>query len=156
MAAKKTTDTREHNVGQDQSKTLPASGSIDKGAIEDIIVQQDTPRFDEKMQNLKFAEERVEVTIIDSGMPDAEQLIHLSNNGVSQYLMRGIPTMVKRKFVEVLARAKLGNVSTNKSIDNQGNNTMNIKVTHGLKYPFTVAGDSRDGSDWLRRTLAEA
>ena len=155
MAIKKT-DTNDLEIGQNQTKDLPASGHLNRAELKDQIETIDTPEDSHRTKNLLFAEEMVEVTIIDNGSADAEQLIKVGCNGINQFLIRGLPTMIRRKYLEVLARAKLGNVTTIKYIDMQGNDSTRINVTHSLRHPFTVTKDTAKGTQWLRSVLAEA
>ena len=100
-------DKEQTPVGQDKSVILPASGSIVQ-AVENLkdIEIVDKPMQDSYAEELAFMEEKLEVVVNEDTNPNAENPVQISVNGVNQFFMRGQPQVVKRKFVEVLARAK--------------------------------------------------
>lgn len=151
----KITDTNEHEVGQKQAFVLPTTGKLDRNDFHDEFATVDTPNWENKAKMLAFMEETVEIIISDSDRDNAEQVIQLNVNGINQFLFRGIPCRIKRKFVEVLARARPEAISTPEFIDVTGNRATKILKTMGLKYPFRVLTDSQDGHRWVESLLRE-
>ena len=75
---------------------------------------------------------------------------------MNQPLIRGVPTTVKRKYVEILARmkeTKYTQVTRNPSAPDQ----IDMVARHGLSYPFDLVEDKNPrGRAWLQNVLAEA
>ncbi len=77
-------------------------------------------------------------------------------NGVNQFMPRGTPITVKRKYVEVLARAK--RTDFQQTLDERLGEAMNhLHAMHSLRFPFSVISDRNpSGGPWLIGVLAEA
>src|SRR3990167_4391958 len=154
--AGKSIDSQETRVGQVQEHIIPPIGHVHREDLVDIIEVQDTPRWKDKAKALAFDDEPVTVVISSDSDPNAEQIIDLACNGVSQRLFRNEQKTIKRKFVEILARAKKEIITTPQITDASGNQTTKIVRTPGLRYPFRVLKDNNpDGPVWLERVLAE-
>lgn len=146
-------DTQECKVGQGQCFELPASGPV--GELIDEVKSIDTPNFKSKAKLLAFMEEPVKILIKNTGMPEESQFVEVGNNGTVQFIERGKWQTVKRKFVEVLARAKKYAVQTQKYKDQDGADSTKIVTIPALVHNFETQ-DSPDGKVWLNRILAEA
>lgn len=110
--------------------------------------------LDPYAQELIFNEELVEVMVHESTDDNAENPIFTSCNGVTQYFYRGIPQMVKRKFVAILASVKEHNVTTPEYTAQDGSRATGIRRTSSLKYPFSIISDSNPrGAAWLKALL---
>lgn len=149
--APKSTDTRSQKIGQPQSFELPSSGAVPP--LEDEITTVDTPNWKEKAKILAFMDEMVEVKIVSSGGINEEQFVEVKNGGITQFVPRGQWQRVKRKFAEVLARAKRDAVDTIKFTDSTGANSVKIVKIPALKYPFEMRDSNPDGMVWLQRVL---
>lgn len=158
MAYKKpVADTDELDLGMTQEFIIPSVGKLDRTEFRDEFESVDTPNWKELAKMEAFYEDEVEIVISDTDAPNAENIIQLSVNGVNQFLIRGIPQIVKRKFVEVLCHAQPENLSTPEFIDPNGNRATKVVKTRGLKYPFRVLRDSSpDGRRWLESILKTA
>jgi hypothetical protein len=152
--SRRSVDTREQQVGQEQSYDIPAFGPAGHPELE--IEVCDTPNWKDKAKNLAFMEEVVQVHIPITGAPNEELFIDVSNGGVKQFIERGRWQNVKRKFIEVLARAKAMRVTTPKYTDSEGNDSTRLVQTPALKYPFEMRDKNPNGPVWLQRVLAEA
>jgi hypothetical protein len=79
----------------------------------------------------------------------------LNCNGTNQPIMRGVPTRVRRKYVEILARmkeTKYSQVTRNPAAPDQ----IDMIARHGLAYPFELLNDANPrGRAWLQNVLAE-
>lgn len=97
------------------------------------------------------------VTVMVHSTTDENQPNHVvvNCNGMNQPLMRGVPTTVKRKYVEILARmkeTKYTQVTRNPSAPDQ----IDMVARHGLSYPFDLVEDKNPrGRAWLQNVLAE-
>lgn len=152
------TDTESQVIGQVQTQIIPSSGDIDR---EDFASNFDTETApvnrDAYFKEIKFMEDPVTVLIPKGNDPDAEeQFIDVGCNGVRQFIERGVEQVVKRKFVEVLARAKREKISTPEFIDATGARATKLVRTPSLIHNFQVTEDTQEGRAWLRRVLAEA
>ena len=98
------------------------------------------------------------VTVMVHATTDENQPNHVvvNCNGMNQPLIRGVPTTVKRKYVEILARmkeTKYTQVTRNPSAPDQ----IDMVARHGLSYPFDLVEDKNPrGRAWLQNVLAEA
>lgn len=97
------------------------------------------------------------VTIMIHSTTDENQAPHVivNCNGMNQPIVRGIPTKIRRKYVEILARmkeTKYTQVTRNPSAPDQ----IDMIARHGLAYPFDLLDDDNPkGRAWLQNVLAE-
>ena len=146
-------------------------GGLDKSIVleSDMTIEQlrdslnahvspdiNTADFKEFAGNIDFFNEQVLVRVMPSAAKDDEQVIDVYNDGIPQRFIRGHWIIAKRKFVEVLARAKPFGVSTPEIIDGNGNRTTAINVAHGMRYPFEMRDSNPRGAGWLQSVLQEA
>lgn len=103
-----------------------------------------------------FMNEPVMVTVLSGGKDNEAQFVQVAVNGVTQMFLRDTPIVVKRKYLERLARAK--ETGFDQTIDHHLGERMNrMKNKHSLRYPFQVNRDDNPrGSAWLRAILATA
>ena len=98
------------------------------------------------------------VTVMVHATTDENQPNHVvvNCNGMNQPLIRGVPTTVKRKYVEILARmkeTKYTQVTRNASAPEQ----IDMIARHGLSFPFDLVEDKNPrGRAWLQNVLTEA
>lgn len=158
-----TTDTEQADNGQSKSSiVLPATGAIDLDELRDMLnapMNGDvhSEEFENHAEELAFMEQEMLVRVEESTDPSAEKFVEIFCNGVPQRFLRGHWIKTKRKFVEVLARAKPFNVSTPEATDANGDRTTRIVTTGAVRYPFQVNGDpSPRGRAWLFGILQEA
>lgn len=138
------------------------------GALEtddsDIEIESNLLEADDRAKALQFMEEFVLIEIAegqDQNNPEPHVFLCVNGEGAGPgnipYAPRGRPISIKRKFVEVLARARpasYGNIE--KTDPNTGERTFEYPKKTALKYPFTVIEDKNPmGSKWLRQILAE-
>lgn len=145
----------ERHVQQERPRTLsstgPAEDALDAPQVE--IAQPDVSR--EKLDELAFMEEPVRVLVHDSTNPTDEQVPRVWNDGRPEFFVRNVEKVVKRKFVEVLARMKKTTYTQRKEKDDNGVEYY-VNVPHSaLQFPFAVIDDTQRGRAWLARILAE-
>jgi len=98
------------------------------------------------------------VTVMVHATTDENQPNHVvvNCNGMNQPLIRGVPTTVKRKYVEILARmkeTKYTQITRNASAPEQ----IDMVARHGLSFPFDLVEDKNPrGRAWLQNVLTEA
>lgn len=152
---KKKLDTTEQKVGQEGVAVLPSTGEarIERSDIQVV----DGPEWKEKAANLAFMEEPVTIMVHTTTDKNAIPFVEVWNDGRVQRFLRGKEQTVKRKFVEVLARAKADTYLNQEFMDRDGNMNFRYPKTTSLKYPFSVIRDENpSGHDWLKKVLAEA
>lgn len=148
-------DTREHKIGQDKApRDLPSTG--DARLTPTIIEPVEGPDWETKAETLAFMEETVEVMVAESTDKNDEVIVEVFNGGRAQRFIRGQSQTVKRKFIEVLARAKQTRYRQESYKAHDGSDAIrNIPVT-ALRYPFQIMHDPNPkGRDWLKRVLSE-
>lgn len=154
VAPNKTVDATDHQIGQDSVVTMAATGEPE--LVRDAIQVVDGPNWKNKADNLAFAEEPVTVTVHPTSDKYASQIVSTAVQGRTQNFIRGQSVTVKRKFVEVLARAKPVNFRNEEYVNSEGDKAFRWPSTTGLLYPFQIDHDANpNGRAWLRKILAE-
>lgn len=159
---KRTLDTTDEQVGREVTLNMPAEGPLSQMVREDQRLENELVTVgadgldNSYAAQLAFYEEPVEVTVHETTDEFSDPIVDLYCNGVPQRLIRGQPQVIKRKYVEILARARVQSMKTR--VDIQQDNIFNRIDKHtALKYPFSVSRDDNPkGRDWLRATLAAA
>lgn len=150
-------ETEEQKVGQDKPRVMkstgPAKQSLEAASIEVVDKPVDKVWADQ----MAFNEEVIKVLVHESTDKNAEAIVEVFNGGIPQRFLRGQEQDVKRKFVEVLARAKMTTFTQEKYKDGDGVDSVKQVPHTALRYPFSVVNDPNPrGKDWLKAVLAEA
>lgn len=135
-----------------------------KQKIQGIEISDDAPTIDTVSESKDFAALAASevfmnepVTIMVHSTTDENQppQVIVNCNGMNQPIMRGYPTTVKRKYVEILARmkeTKYSQVTRNPAAPDQ----IDMVARHGLSYPFDLVEDKNPrGRAWLNNVMAE-
>lgn len=135
-----------------------------RSPVEGIEVVDDQPTvepvstvtdFNEMAASEAFMNEPVTVQIHSTTDENQAPHIIVNCNGVNQPIIRGVPTIIKRKYVEILARmkeTKYTQVTPNPAAPD----VSELRARHGLAYPFEVLDDKNPkGRAWLSNVLAE-
>lgn len=149
-------DTERKKVGQD--RTVEISGKGPAEIVSDSGIEQ-VPQlaFETLVELEEFMNQPLKVFVYEPLDTGHEHVVQLSVNGKNQFVVRGRPQMVKRKYVEVLARSRRQTVSANGYKDANGEARNTVSIINGLQYPFQVMEDpDRRGSAWLGNILNEA
>jgi hypothetical protein len=102
-----------------------------------------------------FMNELVLIEVAESTDENQPNHVVLSVNAVTQPVFRGVPTLVKRKYVEVLARCKESKYSQHTTNPNEPDR-IEMRQRTALAYPFQVLEDKNPkGKAWLAAVLAE-
>jgi hypothetical protein len=151
-------DSNELELPMDREVILPADGSIHKEVAElNRIEAVHTDGVDTSYADaLAFMEEKVTVMLHEDTDPNAENPVQVACNGINQFFFRGQPQDVKRKYVEILARAKRTRVATPEVTDGSGARTNAIRQSSSIRYPFQVVFDPNPkGPAWLKAVMQE-
>lgn len=137
-------------LGPGDTRTL---GEISGHGGIDVV---DKPLPKDALEMESFMNEMVTIVVNPSQDPDDPKLVQVGVNGVNQFIPRGTPIAVKRKYIEVLARAKRTDFA--QTLDERLGEQMNhLHPMHSLRFPFSVVRDTNpDGGAWLIGVLAEA
>lgn len=123
-------------------------------------IQLETVREDKDFKSLvdseKFMNELVEIDIAPGQAEGDNPCVVLSVNGVNMPVWRGVPTRVKRKYVEVLARMKQTSYSQRPQDMSNPERSNELLPRTFLVYPFQVLEDKNPkGRAWLQAIMAE-
>lgn len=156
MATRKPIEAAELPAHQRAAVILPATGSVDVPADDGVAVAEG-PLEADYAQALKDAEDVLTIEIHETEDKLADPLPMVAVNGRNQFIPRGVQVEVRRKFVEVLARAKPEAIETKEFLDGDGARAIRVDRRSALKYPFTLIHDPnpRYGQAWLRKLIAE-
>ena len=143
------------NASAATASTL-VGGSVMELHDDQSIETPATTEFGREMREEVFMNEIVTVLLQDTTDDNAPPHISVSVNGTTMPLMRGVPTLVKRKYVEVLARCKESKYSQ-KAMNPMEPDRIEMKSRTALAYPFEVMEDKNPkGRAWLNAVIAEA
>jgi len=125
----------------------------DEPVIETVAESRD---FSKLAADEAFMNELVTVMVHSTTDENQPNHVVVNCNGMNQPLIRGVPTTVKRKYVEILARmkeTKYTQVTRNASAPDQ----IDMVARHGLSFPFDLVEDKNPrGRAWLQNVLTEA
>ncbi len=149
-------DPTNHPIGQEQTKEISNSGAaevVSESGIETVP----GPGFESLAELEKFMNEEVKVMLFPPSIKGEEFVAQLGVNGKHQFVIRGMPVWVKRKYIEVLARSRRVNVQADGYKDGGNGEAKNIvNITNSLQYPFQVLEDKNPkGGPWLSQILQE-
>jgi hypothetical protein len=117
----------------------------------------DLVHFDDHAAQLAFLSEFVKINIHESGDPTAENPVQLGINGRQVFIRRGVDTIVRRMYVEMLLRAKPEGITTQQVRDGDGDVKNLVHKRRALKYPFSIVQDDNPkGRAWMRKIASEA
>jgi len=125
----------------------------DEPVIETVAESRD---FSKLASDEAFMNELVTVMVHSTTDENQPNHVVVNCNGMNQPLIRGVPTTVKRKYVEILARmkeTKYTQITRNASAPEQ----IDMVARHGLSFPFDLVEDKNPrGRAWLQNVLTEA
>ena len=155
VAPKGGVDATEMQIGQDVPRVMKSTGPAEDALEKPYIQVVDRPVDKEKLEMLAFMEEEVTVHIHTTSDKEAAQIFPVGNGGQQVIFKRGETKTVKRKFVDVLARAKATTFTQKRVMDSEGI-WQDVQVPHSaLMFPFSIVEDRHPrGADWLKYALA--
>lgn len=121
----------------------------------DIIPEH---KFTSKLQEAKFMEEKVVIEIEGDDDPHAPVFIYSGHNGVTQYVERGKPQAIKRKYLYSMLMAKTVKFASAFGKDGSGNEfnrlSPSARTTHRVRL---IRDDSPNGGmKWFQSVNASA
>lgn len=124
----------------------------------DLDVVNDMSAADRKVREAKFMEDKVEVQIEMGDGPDEPVFVMLGHNGVSQWVKRGEPQIIKRKYLYSALAAKALRYACAFGKDNSGNEFNRLSPTVNTAYRVQLLRDDnpQGGMKWLRSVAATA
>lgn len=151
MATRGRTEAAEEYLGAARPFSVDDIG-INPGDIEIV----DRVLTADKVETELFMAEKIVVIVQDSSDQNDDDIVQTWVNGRVQRFKRGEPNLVRRCYVEALARSK--RTTYKQTLDErQGEQSFNMmRPHHSLAYPFTVLEDRNPkGQAWLRSVLAQ-
>lgn len=150
-------------VKEDQGAVLFNDGNEreELDEVQEIEPVHDVLGAKEKADALAFNEEEMVIIIHESTDENAEKYVYLSVNGQGPgpgnipWVPRAIPVKMKRKFVEVLCRARPVAYGSVEKINPMGERYIEYPKASALRYPFSVVTDPNPrGGRWLQALLS--
>lgn len=135
----------------------PADGVPVLSAGESQLVEPVAPVITtpEQEKRLAFMRERVRIRISETSEEQADPRFILAVNGRAMVLARGGEYNVPRYYVENLARAKPIGYRNEEFFLPDGSRSVRWPARRGLRYPFEVLEDTKQGREWLTTVLKE-
>lgn len=134
---------------------LGATGTMEFGVVPTFSAEDiEAPITMQDAELEAFMNEPVMVTVLSGGKDNETPYVPVAVNGTTQMFKRDTPMVVKRKYLERLARAK--ETGYDQTVDDRLGERMNtLHNRHSLRYPFQVNRDDNPrGAAWLRAILA--
>ena len=124
----------------------------DEPTVEPVAGNKD---FSEIVTQEAFMNEPVTVLVHATTDENQPPQVIVNCNGMNQPIIRGYPTEIKRKYVEILARMKETKYTQHTPNPSEPDRIV-MAARHGLAYPFDVVEDKNPrGRAWLNNVLAE-
>lgn len=135
---------------------LPVAGVLVRENESLVLPEPNAPMSDAAayLAELAFNEEVLTIRLERSSEKNPPKFHDFHVNGVSEWVPVGVPHKLKRKFVEVIARAQPYDVQT-EVVEEHGMDPMNRVLRNArMKYPFSVIHDPNPrGFDWLTKLM---
>jgi len=116
----------------------------DPGPVEKVAESD----FVDKAELELFMNELVKIKVHESGVEGALEVISPQVNGLNMPILRGQDTVLKRKYVEVLARCRT-TTYVQKVMDASRPENIQMVERTVQTYPFALLEDSDKGKAWL-------
>lgn len=141
--------------------TMPHTGPADGVPVlssgEQQLVEPVSPKITnlEQEKRLAFMRERVRIRVSETSEEQADPRFILAVNGRAMVLERGREYNLPRYYVENLARAKPIGYRNEEFFLPDGSRSVRWPARRGLRYPFEVLEDTKQGREWLTQVLKE-
>lgn len=136
------------------NEDIGRSSTLEFGVVKDSVAEiVANPVSMDAVESEAFMNEPVMVQVNSSGRDNEAEFVSVSVNGVTQMFKRGTAIVVKRKYIERLARAKETHYA--QTVDASLGENMNLlTASPAMRYPFQVMRDDNPlGSEWLRAVM---
>lgn len=156
---KRTLDVREYPDAEDQMTPIEMGGEVNMDDLKPAVITG--PSQKDYLKELAFMEELIEIRVLEDTDPNSENPVPCGVNGANLWLERGKAVVIKRKYVEALARSKQTAIKTPEIVGPSADGGMErktvIRKTTNSRYPFEVLRDPNPrGAEWLRAIRASA
>jgi len=145
-------DTSDFQVGQDGVRQFEGDDlvKVETRTLDDPVMKQ-------KIEMEAFSQEPVKIEVHKLSDENAPIAFEVSVNGVKEIFTQGETKVVKRMFVETLARAKKTGYDNVLITDQHSREPKYIYPSRtGLRYPFSVIEDKNPkGRAWLEAVLRQ-
>lgn len=115
-------------------------------------------RMDIKAKTEKFMNERVVIEIEPGTEANDPVYVELGHNGINQFVKRGEPQSVKRKFLYSALMAKRVSINVAYGKDPAGNEFNRATLSAKNTYTARLVSDPNPegGSKWVQKVMAES
>lgn len=153
-SSKELGNTSDMEMRQPGPVTMALDTELDR---EDIVVAQPQDNQKDYDAAIAFMEEDLVILLSKPSEKNSAALIDLRVNGIVKWVRVGVPQVLKRKYVEVLARSQPWDVQTDVK-QHAKHETNDVIRTPINKYPFSVMEDPSGarGMAWLQQVMYEA
>jgi len=138
-------------ANDDLLRKLPEIPIDELGDSHPLEVVSDSVRIKDAMELEAFMNERVQIRVHASQMEGSLAIECLTLNGITQPIVRGVPTWVKRKYVELLGQGSTSKIQQRTNPYDLSDIT--ITEQRAIAYPFDVLSDTDKGRKWLEGIL---
>jgi len=130
----------------------------DAGVELDDIAVIPAHQMASKAAEAKFMEDKVLVEIESDDDPNAAEFVPAGHNGVMQYIKRGVPQLIKRKYLYSLLAAKRVKFACAFGKDGQGNEFNRLNPSAQTSHRIRLIQDNNPlgGSRWLQSVVSAA
>lgn len=136
---------------EDKPRVMKSTGLASEALEPRIIQAVDGPADPEKLSNMAFMNEPVEIYVHETSDPKDAPVFDVSVNGRREFFKRGETKVVKRMYVDVLASRKV-TTYTQKRIQNADGIMEDVQIPRSAPaFPFSVQRDDNPaGRSWLK------
>lgn len=147
----KSLETQDQAIGQSSDREF-VDNKLNDNVLD--VVSEHKLCDSEKMDMLKFMNEKVTVRVATSTDQNAEQIFEITINGKTEVFVRGEQKTVRRCFVDRMCMLKQTSFDC-KLIEKDGERQYVYPQTTGLRYDFGMVRDDNPlGASWLKHSLA--
>ena len=145
------------NKGEVHTDLLPRGRTIPMGELGEnlpieAVTSGDMLRMEDKIKLEAFMHELVQIRVSEDGNENSTIMAIPTVNGSNQPIIRGVPTWIKRKYVESLARARISNFNQ-KLADPNKRDSYEMVERPAATYTFSVLSDTPRGHAWLQQIM---
>ena len=125
--------------------------------IDDIDIVPES-KMRSKAEEARFMEDKVVVEIEGDDDPNAPVFVFAGHNGVSQYVERGKPQIIKRKYLYAMLAAKRVKFASAFGKDGNGNEFNRLSGSGQTAYRVRLVQDNNPlgGMKWFQEVAAAA
>lgn len=134
--------------------SISATGDAEATHAGIQVVQPE--KMQDKAEQEAFMNELVEIMIEADDDPNAPLFIPAGHNGIPQYIQRGVPQTIKRKFLYSLIAAKQARLVCTFGKDQNGNEFNRLAGGKRTTHRVTIIRDSERGRREYNRWMQEA